>query len=103
LADPKPFPAAGASEAEVEAYLESVGYQLTVKLRTPVPLGDMTYTEMTVREPTAAEWLRWDKLTGIEADITAVSIVAGVPDPVVRQIGASSLMKASRFIQLFLA
>lgn len=102
MADPLPFPERNANEAEVEAYLESVDYKLTVPLRTPVPLGEITYSELKLREPTAAEWTRWDKFTGIEADIMAVSTVAGVPDQVIRQIGARELMKAARFILLFL-
>ena len=103
MPDPKPFPSPNATEAEIDAYLESVDYQLTVKLRTPIPLGEITYTELKLREPTAAEWKRWDRLTGIVADIVAVSVASGVPDQVVAQIGARALMKASRFIQLFLS
>lgn len=102
MPDPLPFPGRNAPPGEIDAYLESVDYQLTVQLRTPIPLGDNTYSELKLREPTAAEWTKWDKLSGIEADIMAVSIVAGVPEPVIRQIGASALMKASRFILLFL-
>lgn len=102
MAEPLPFPDRNATEAEVEAYLESVDYQLTVPLRTPIPLGEITYSELKLREPTAAEWTRWDKLSGLEADIMAVSTVAAVPDQVIRQIGARELMKASRFILLFL-
>jgi len=102
VTDPLPFPGRGASEAEVDAYLESVDYQLTVPLRTPIPLGDITVSELKLREPTAAEWTRWDKFSGIEADIMAVSTVAGVHDQVIRQIGARELMKAARFILLFL-
>jgi len=102
VAAPSPFPERNATEAEVEAYLESVDYQLTVRLRTPIPLGELSFSELKLREPTAAEWTRWDKLSGIEADIMAVSTVAGVPDQVVRQLGARDLMKAARFILLFL-
>jgi len=97
-----PFPARNASEEEVEAYLESVDYQLTVPLRKPVSLGDLTYTELKLREPTASEWKQWDKLTGIAADTKAISVVAGVPEQVIDQIGSRALMKASRFILLFL-
>jgi len=102
MAEPKPFPARGASEQEIEAYLESVDYQMTVPLRSPVQLGELTYTEIKLREPTAAEWKQWDKLTGIEADTKAISVVAGVPEQVIDKIGARALMKASRFLLLFL-
>ncbi|HEX7851410.1 MAG TPA: phage tail assembly protein [Sphingomonas sp.] len=98
-----PIPAPGATEAVIDAYLESVDYQLTVKLRQPIPLGEITFSELRLREPTAAEWKRWDRLSGIEADIMAVSVVAGVPDQVIAQIGARELMKAARFILLFLS
>jgi len=102
MADALPFPARNAPDDVIEAYLESVDYQLTVPLRTPVQLGELTYTELKLREPTAAEWKQWDKLTGIAADTKAISVVAGVPEQVVDKIGSRALMKASRFILLFL-
>lgn len=74
---------------------------LTIILRKPVTLGD-TYTKLELREPTADEWARWDKLSGIDADIMSVSIVSGVPEPAVRMIGARDLITASRYLARFL-
>jgi hypothetical protein len=96
-----PAPARNATAEEVEAYLASIDYEFTVKLRRPVTLGE-TYSEIRLREPTAAEWSQWDKLNGIEADIKAVSVISGIPEAAVRQVGSSELVKASNFIQLFL-
>ena len=95
-------PARNASVEEVEAYLAAVNYELVVPLRAPIDLGGATYSELKLREPTAAEWTQWDKLTGIDADIKAVSIVSGVPEGIIRQIGTRDLMKAASFITLFL-
>jgi len=76
---------------------------LTVLLRKPVTLGSMTYSELKLREPTAAEWQQWDKLEGIDGDIKAVSVVSGVPEPAIRLIGARDLIQASRYIGAFLS
>ena len=75
--------------------------ELIVTLRKPVTLGD-TYTELRLREPTAAEWMQWDKLTGIDADIKAVATVSGVPEAAVRMIGARDLVQAARYLARFL-
>jgi len=76
--------------------------ETTIALRKPVELASISYTELQLAEPTADQWSQWDGLTGAEADIHAVSIVAGVPLPAVRKLGTSDLLKASRFIASFL-
>jgi hypothetical protein len=76
--------------------------ELTITLRKPVELAGITYAELKLREPTAAEWQQWDKLAGVAADIKAVSIVSGVPEPVVAKIGARDLTRAARYILRFL-
>lgn len=76
--------------------------ELTVTLRKPVELGSITYTELKLREPTADEWEQFDKLTGVSADIKALAIVSGVPEPAVRKIGARDLRKGSKFVASFL-
>lgn len=76
--------------------------ELVVTLRKPVTLGSETYTQLALREPTAAELLQWDRLEKTEADIKAVAIVSGVPEAAVRMIGARDLITASRFIGSFL-
>lgn len=75
--------------------------ELIITLRKPVTLGE-TYTELRLHEPTAAQMLAWDKLSGVEADIKAVSIVSGLPEPAVRMIGARDLIQAGRYIAGFL-
>ncbi len=96
-----PFPAPDATPEQIEAYLEQVGYKLTVPLRQPVSLGE-THTVLELREPTAAEWSQWSHLRGVDSDIKAVSVISGVPEAAVRMIGSRDLIKASRFIALFL-
>ena len=75
--------------------------ELVVTLREPIMLGDMPYTELKLREPTAAQVAMWDKLSGTEADILAVSIVSGVPKPVVEKLKIRDLNKASGYIARF--
>jgi hypothetical protein len=81
---------------------DSLPDEMTITLRKAVTLGEASWSELNLREPTAEEWSRWDKKTGIEADIIAVSAVSGLPEPAVRKIGARDLAKASRFIARFL-
>lgn len=77
--------------------------ELVITLRKPVTLGSLTYTELRLREPTAAEMIETDKLTGTEADVRAVALASGVPEPAVKLIGARDLIQASRYIGRFFA
>lgn len=77
--------------------------ELVLTLRKPVTLGDLSCTQLSLREPTAGEMMQWDKLAGTEADIVAVSIVSGTPRPLVEKIGARDLNKAARYLGGFLA
>lgn len=76
--------------------------ELVLTLRKPVEHGGMTYTQLTLKEPTAAQWNEWDGKKGVDADITAISVVAGIPSQAVAKIGARDLITASRFIARFL-
>ena len=76
--------------------------ELVVTLRKPVMLGDISYTQLVLREPTADEWAQFDKVLGIEGDIVAVALVSGIPAHAVRKIGARDFKKAARFIASFL-
>lgn len=77
--------------------------ELTITFRKPIVVGGETYTSVNLQEPTAAQWLLWSDLEGLAADIKAVAIVGGIPEPAVRQMGARDLRKASEFIATFLA
>lgn len=77
--------------------------ELVLTLDNPVTLGELSYTSVILREPTAGEWMLWDKLSGIDADIMAVSVVSGIPEAAVRKLPASKLLQASRYLAGFLA
>lgn len=79
------------------------GDELVITLARPLELGGVTWHELRLREPSAGEWARWDDRKGVEADILAVSIVSGVPEPAIRKLGARDLLRASRFVAGFLA
>jgi len=76
--------------------------ELIITLRKPVTLGTETYTQLVLREPTAAEWEQWDGLSGVVCDQKAVAVVSGVPLPAVRMIGARDLVQGARYIARFL-
>lgn len=75
--------------------------ELVITLRRPVQLGDITYRELKLREPTAAEWAQWGGMTGPEADIKAVAIVSGLPEAVIRKIGVRDVTRAAGYIAGF--
>lgn len=76
--------------------------EMILTLRRPVEAGGVTYSELHLREPTAGEMLQFGKLTGVEAEIAAVSLVAGVPRTAIEKIGARDLVKASAYLSRFL-
>lgn len=77
--------------------------ELLITLRKPVTIGELSITEIRLQEPTASQMLQWDRLSGTEADIVAVSIVSGIPKPAVEKIGARDLLKGARYIAAFLS
>lgn len=84
--------------------VEQVGLPdtLRIELRKPLSLGDLTWTYLDLREPTAAEWEQFDKVGGVTADITAIAIISGVPRPAVAMLGARDLRAAGKYIAAFL-
>lgn len=81
---------------------EEIPEELVIVLRKPVEFGGSTYDKLTLREPTAGQMLEWDKVSGREADVKAVAVVSGVPEPAVRLIGTRDLGKAANYISRFL-
>jgi hypothetical protein len=77
--------------------------ELVIEFKTPIKnkAGDVI-TQITLREPTAAEWRKWDKLAGVDADIQAVVTVSGQPLSVIEQMAASQLVEGSNYIAGFL-
>jgi hypothetical protein len=74
----------------------------TIVLRKPVQLGDVTYAELKLREPTGLEMQQWDGQIGATADVTAIAVVSGVPRPAVEMIGSRDIVEAARYLALFL-
>ena len=76
--------------------------ELTITLRSPVKLGEASYTHLTLREPTGAQWMEVDKIdNGVESDIKLIALVSGVPEPAVKQIGARDLRQAAKYLASF--
>lgn len=81
---------------------EDLPETLTITLRKPITFNGVTYETIELREPTADEWAKWDGKTGVEADIIAVSTVAGIPQVVARKLVVRDLLQASRYLGRFL-
>ncbi|WP_395391495.1 phage tail assembly protein [Novosphingobium sp. BL-8A] len=85
-----------------EGQVAAIPDDMVITLRKPVEHGGMTYTELSLKEPTAAQWGEWDGMKGVEADLMAVSVVSGIPRQAIAKIGARDLILASRYIARFL-
>lgn len=72
--------------------------QLVITLRKPVTLGEDSFSCLVLREPTGGEFLDITAVTGTTSDIVAVSRVAGVPQAVVRKIGAGHVLQGARWV-----
>lgn len=91
-----------ADENIVEAIEDQIPEELVIMLRKAVAFGGQTYDRLILREPTAGQMMEWDKLSATEADVKAVAVVSGLPEPAVRMIGARDLIKAAKHISRFL-
>ena len=71
---------------------------LVIALSKPVALGDQTYTELRLREPTGAEMIATDRKTGWELEVALIALVSGVPEPAVIKIGVRDLNRARKYL-----
>ena len=90
---------------DASATAEAQPETLIINLAKPITMGPkdnpLTFSELPLREPTAAEWMQWDKLRGVEADVKAIAIVSGVPEGAIRQLGVRDLQRAAKFLAGF--
>lgn len=82
--------------------VENLDEDLVITLPRPIDGAAGPVAQLVIREPTAAEILQWDKLSGAEADIKAISVVSGVPPSVVEKLPARAFYRAARRIGAFL-
>ena len=74
----------------------------TITLRKPVVLGDITYSELALREPTAGELEKASSATTqIGVVINLIQLVAKVPRRVAEGLGQRDLKEASSFLESF--
>lgn len=101
----------GAISSELLATLLGLGATVTPNLDEPLaielnrpidgPAGPIT--QFVIREPSAGELMQWDKLVGVEADVKAIAVVAGIPVSVVEKLPARAFYLAARRIGAFLS
>lgn len=74
----------------------------TIKLRKPLTLGDMNYSEVNLREPTAGELAKATKTGGnVDAAIALISLVGGIPKTAVENMCQRDLAECSDFLGSF--
>lgn len=76
---------------------------LVITLPKPIDAPGGPINQLVIEEPTAAQIAGWDKLSGAEADIAAISAVAGIPRSAVEKLPARVFYQAARRIGAFLA
>ncbi|MBN9143757.1 MULTISPECIES: phage tail assembly protein [unclassified Novosphingobium] len=81
---------------------DDIPEQLVITLRKPVTLGDITYTELRLREPTVGEMIELGADEGWKADAKAIALISGVPEPAVRSLGVRDGKQASGYLARFL-
>lgn len=59
------------------------------------------YADMTLCEPTVDQMLKISALRGMNATISLVSLISGVPVEVIKQLGVSKLRAATDYIELW--
>lgn len=73
----------------------------TIVLRKPVILGDVTYAELNLREPTAGELSKATRAGGgnnIDVAISMISQIAEVPMGVVSKLSQRDFQEANDFL-----
>ena len=72
-------------------------------LRKPVKLGDVEYSQLTLREPTAGQLAKAENAAPTNADmaINLISMVAAVPRAAVERICQRDFEEASDFLGKF--
>lgn len=76
--------------------------EFVVTLRKPIEAAGQTISQLDLREPTAGEWMEFEKEHDLAADFRAISLVSGIPLNAVRQIGARDLIVAGAYLAGFL-
>lgn len=75
--------------------------ELTIKLRKPIKLADISYESIDLREPTAGELRKALNLgsdNGIGNAMALIHLVAKIPMAVVDQLSQRDLAEADRFL-----
>lgn len=76
--------------------------ELTITLRKPVTIGDITYDKLQLREPTAGQLEKSTNATSnVGAVINLISTVAVVPRKVVESLSQRDFQEASDFLESF--
>lgn len=73
----------------------------TLKLLVPVQLGEVDYTELTLREPTAGELESAVSANNMTTAIKIIAIVSVVPVAVIRLLAQRDFMAANEYIGRF--
>jgi hypothetical protein len=76
-----------------------------LSLKKPIVMGDLTITELTLREPTAGEldYAEQNSKGSNGATIIMIATVSGKHPDVIKQMGARDYTEAAKYIKTFLS
>jgi hypothetical protein len=97
------------SEEQKKKPRKVMPFEMTIELREPIKLTgseETTYTEINLREPNVSQISQFLKKNQKENAVDTVkyliSIISGVPIPVIERIGATDFYKAQQYLLFFL-
>lgn len=83
---------------------DTMELEKTITLRKPVTLGELTYAQLSLREPTAGELEKASSAaTNMGVVINLISVVAKVPRVVIESLCQRDLREAGDFLESFSA
>lgn len=89
-------------QAPEQAVADEIVDELTITLRKPITLGDLSYTELNLTEPTIAQLRKAAKAEdSIDQLATLIHLNAKVPMTVVDQMVQRDMEAANRFFFRF--
>lgn len=92
-----------ASRAAVrEAVLADQPDTMALALSKPVEFGGEMLAELNLKEPTAGQLEQISAVPSHQAGIKAVSLSAGVPEKVIRDLSARDFKRAENFVLTFI-
>lgn len=81
---------------------QDLGEDLLLTFGKPVKIGDQTFTDLRLREPTGEEMIKMEAVKGMAGNIFDLALIGAVPQAVVGQLGVSQIVRGAEFLARFM-